>query len=147
VDARVAAELDRAYRDEWATVLATLTRQVGGDLELAEDAVQDALAAATEQWPRTGVPRRPGAWLTTTARRRAIDRLRREQTRNAYQPVLEHLERLERSTEGGGTTAVDGDNPASAVADDRLRLIFTCCHPALAPEARGCRSPSGRSAG
>ena len=130
----VAAVLDRAYREEWAKVLATLTRQVGGDLELAEDAVQDAFVAAAADWPRVGVPRRPGAWLTTTARRRAIDRLRREQTRAAHQPALEHLERLQRSGEDDG--GVSRDDAPTAVTDDRLRLIFTCCHPALAMEAR-----------
>jgi RNA polymerase sigma-70 factor, ECF subfamily len=131
----VAAVLDRAYREEWAKVLATLTRQVGGDLGLAEDAVQDAFVAAAADWPRVGVPRRPGAWLTTTARRRAIDRLRREQTRAAYQPALERLERVQRSSRDD-PRAVDGDDDATAVTDDRLRLIFTCCHPALAMEAR-----------
>ena len=70
--------LDLAHREEWAKVLATLARQVGGDLALAEDAVQDAFAAAAAQWPGQGVPRNPGAWLTTTARRRAVDRIRRE---------------------------------------------------------------------
>jgi RNA polymerase sigma-70 factor, ECF subfamily len=131
----VAAVLDRAYREEWATVLATLTRQVGGDLGLAEDAVQDAFVAAAADWPRVGVPRRPGAWLTTTARRRAIDRLRREQTRAAHQPALDHLERARRSGQDA-VTADDAGDDASAVTDDRLRLIFTCCHPALAMEAR-----------
>jgi RNA polymerase sigma-70 factor, ECF subfamily len=131
----VAAVLDRAYREEWAKVLATLTRQVGGDLGLAEDAVQDAFVAAAADWPRLGVPRRPGAWLTTTARRRAIDRLRREQTRAAYQPALERLERVQRSSRDD-PRAVDGGDDATAVTDDRLRLIFTCCHPALAMEAR-----------
>ena len=133
----VAAELDRAYRDEWATVLATLTRQVGGDLALAEDAVQDAFVAAAAEWPRTGIPRRPGAWLTTTARRRAIDRLRREQTRTAHQQALEHLERLQRSAAAAaGDADDDRGHEASAVVDDRLRLMFTCCHPALAVESR-----------
>jgi RNA polymerase sigma-70 factor, ECF subfamily len=131
----VAAVLDRAYREEWAKVLATLTRQVGGDLGLAEDAVQDAFVAAAADWPRVGVPRRPGAWLTTTARRRAIDRLRREQTRAAHQPALDHLERARRSGQDA-VTADDAGDDASAVTDDRLRLIFTCCHPALAMEAR-----------
>jgi RNA polymerase sigma-70 factor (ECF subfamily) len=89
-------------------VLATLTRQVGGDLALAEDAVQDAFVAAATDWPRRGVPRRPGAWLTVAARRRAIDRLRREQTRARHQPALEHLERLIRLDDGD-----PGGNPAS----------------------------------
>lgn len=130
----VAAELDRAYREEWAAVLATLARHVGGDLALAEDAVQDAFVAAAAEWPKRGVPRRPGAWLTTAARRRAIDRLRREQVRAAHQPALEHLERLARLDDGGDPVTAGYDD--SSVTDDRLRLIFTCCHPALAPEAR-----------
>ncbi len=143
VAAEVTAALDRAYREERAKVLATLTRQVGGDLALAEDAVQDAFVAAATDWPRRGVPRRPGAWLTVAARRRAIDRLRREQTRAANQPALEHLEQLMRLDDGdgdpGGNRGIsdDADQAAeSAVADDRLRLIFTCCHPALSLEAR-----------
>jgi RNA polymerase sigma-70 factor, ECF subfamily len=89
--------------------------------------VQDAFVAAAADWPRSGVPRRPGAWLTVAARRRAIDRLRRDQTRAAYQPALEHLEQIMR---------LDEPEDDGAVADDRLRLIFTCCHPALALEAR-----------
>ena len=94
--AEVNAALDRAYREEWAKVLATLTRHVDGDLGLAEDAVQEAFLAAAAEWPVKGVPDRPGAWLTTVARRRAIDRLRREQVRAAHQPALEHLERMMR---------------------------------------------------
>ena len=122
-----AVALERAYRDERAAVLATLTRHLGGDLGLAEDAVQDAFVAAAADWPRRGVPDRPGAWLTVTARRKAIDRLRREK---ALGQRLEHLVRLD---------SHDPDSPEpdeSAVGDDRLRLIFTCCHPALALEAR-----------
>jgi RNA polymerase sigma-70 factor, ECF subfamily len=108
-------------------VLARLARQVGGDLGLAEDAVQDAFVAAAADWPRHGVPRRPGAWLTVAARNRAIDRLRRERTRAAHQPALEHLEQL---------MQLDEPDDEGAVEDDRLRLIFTCCHPALALDAR-----------
>ena len=136
----VAAVLDRAYRDERLTVLATLVRQVGGDLGLAEDAVQDAFTAAAAEWPRRGVPRSPGAWLTVTARRRAIDRMRREQTRAAHQPALERLQRLawEERAEDPALAAADRADPPGegALSDDRLRLIFTCCHPALAMEAR-----------
>jgi RNA polymerase sigma-70 factor, ECF subfamily len=120
-----AAALERAYRDERAAVLATLTRQVGGDLGLAEDAVQDAFAEAAAQWPERGVPDRPGAWLTVAARRRAIDRLRRER---AMDDRLRHLVRLDSGTPDPGDD--------SSLADDRLRMIFTCCHPALALEAR-----------
>jgi RNA polymerase sigma-70 factor, ECF subfamily len=122
-----AAALERAYRDERAAVLATLTRHVGGDVGLAEDAVQDAFAAAAADWPRRGVPDRPGAWLTVAARRRAIDRLRRERALADRVAALERLMRLDEDP--------DDDDPG-AVEDDRLRLIFTCCHPALALEAR-----------
>jgi RNA polymerase sigma-70 factor, ECF subfamily len=131
----VAAALERAHREEWTAILATLTRQVGGDLGLAEDAVADAFAEAAATWPRTGVPGRPGGWLTTTARRRAIDRLRRDQTRAAHQAALEHLERLVR-LDTDPTALPDDGTDASSVTDDRLRLVFTCCHPALALEAR-----------
>ena len=119
-----AEALERAYRDERSAVLATLARQLGGDIALAEDAVQDAFLAAAADWPRRGVPDRPGAWLTVTARRKAIDRLRRER---ALGERLEHLVRLDSG---------DEEEDVSAIGDDRLRLIFTCCHPALALEAR-----------
>jgi len=116
-------------------LLATLAGQVGGDIGLAEEVVAEAFAAAAAEWPDRGVPARPGGWLTTVARRRAIDALRRDRTRAANQAALEHLERLVRE---------DDDLPAgdehghdrSGVADDRLRLLFTCCHPALALDAR-----------
>ncbi|HEX8083082.1 MAG TPA: sigma-70 family RNA polymerase sigma factor [Solirubrobacteraceae bacterium] len=124
-----AAALERAYRDERAAVLATLTRHLGGDLALAEDAVQDAFVAAAADWPRRGVPDRPGAWLTVAARRKAIDRLRREQ---ALSSRLEQLVALDSSSSEDPPDPSD----ASALGDDRLRLIFTCCHPALALEAR-----------
>lgn len=123
-----AAALERAWREERAAVLATLTRHVGGDLGLAEDAVQDAFAAAAADWPVRGVPSRPGAWLTVAARRRAIDRLRRERTEAERASALERLVELE---DGVGR----GDD-ADEIGDDRLRLIFTCCHPALALDAR-----------
>jgi RNA polymerase sigma-70 factor (ECF subfamily) len=125
-----AVALERAYRDERAAVLATLTRHVGGDLGLAEDAVQDAFAAAAADWPRRGVPDRPGAWLTVTARRKAIDRLRDERAQATRDEVLERLVGFETDD------PVEDEEERSAVADDRLRLMFTCCHPALALEAR-----------
>ena len=121
-----AAALERASRDERAAVLATLARHVGGDVGLAEDAVQDAFAAAAVAWPRDGVPDRPGAWLTVTARRKAIDRLRCERGQAERARALERLMDDEPAPEA----------EPGAVADDRLRLMFTCCHPALAPEAR-----------
>jgi RNA polymerase sigma-70 factor (ECF subfamily) len=97
-----------------------------GDFDLAEDAVQDAFATAMSRWPRDGIPPNPGGWITLTARNSAIDRLRRERR---YAEKLRELERL-----GGGEPSSDGD--MSAIPDDRLRLFFTCCHPALAIETR-----------
>jgi RNA polymerase sigma-70 factor, ECF subfamily len=113
----------RAHREEWARVVASLTRRFG-DLDLAEDAAAEAFATALERWPAEGTPPSPGAWLTTTARHKAIDRLRRESKRDD-----KHQE----------AAMVHDDlpsEPLGAVDDDRLRLVFTCCHPALAMEAR-----------
>jgi len=107
--------------------VATLIR-VLGDFDLAEDAVQEAFAAALETWPRRGIPDNPGAWITTTARHRAIDRLRRERTLSDKTETLKQVAELERL--GGDETDV------SQIPDDRLRLIFTCCHPALSLDAR-----------
>jgi RNA polymerase sigma-70 factor (ECF subfamily) len=120
----------RAFREEGPAILATLIGQVG-DFGLAEDALQDAFAAAVATWGRDGVPERPGAWITTTARRKAIDRLRRERA------LADRIERLARVTELFADDDADPDDDESpAIADDRLRLIFTCCHPALSLEAR-----------
>ncbi len=125
---RVAEAVARAFREERAAVLATLIRHVG-DFQLAEDAVQDAYAAALATWPRDGVPANAGAWLTVTARRRAIDRLRRDRSVADRAGRLAELVRLDRQEE----PAVIED---SAIVDDRLRLMFTCCHPALDISAR-----------
>jgi RNA polymerase sigma-70 factor, ECF subfamily len=124
-----AGAVERAFREESGRVLATLIRHVGGNFALAEDALQDALAEALRTWPRSGTPANPGAWITVTARRRAIDRIRRERVLADRVQSLRILMDLEQQAE---------PDPAeeSAVADDRLRLIFTCCHPALAIEAR-----------
>ncbi|MEY2534155.1 MAG: polymerase sigma-70 factor, subfamily [bacterium] len=124
-----ALAVERAFREESGRVLATLIRHLGGDFELAEDALQDALAIALTTWPRDGVPAAPGAWMTVTARRRAIDRIRRERVLADRVKALETLMELEREAE----PEPEAD---SAVPDDRLRLIFTCCHPALSLEAR-----------
>jgi RNA polymerase sigma-70 factor (ECF subfamily) len=127
--------IERAYREEWTRLLATLAGQVGGDIGLAEEVVAEAFAAAAAEWPARGVPSRPGGWLTTVARRRAIDALRRDRTRAANQAALDHLERLVREDDdlpGGDEHGHD----RSSVADDRLRLLFTCCHPALPLDAR-----------
>jgi RNA polymerase sigma-70 factor (ECF subfamily) len=112
-------------RIEGARILATLVRTVG-NLQVAEDAVQDAVLAALREWPRTGVPAQPRAWLTVTARHRAIDILRREAARAGKEREGADLMELSKP----------GLPPESTVRDDQLRLIFTCCHPALSPDAR-----------
>jgi len=118
-----ANDLERIFREESGKVVATLVR-LFGDIDIAEEMVQEAFVIASERWPETGLPPNPGGWITTTARNRAIDRLRRESSRNDRyaQAALVH-ERNEEEEVG-------------EVRDDRLRLIFTCCHPALAPEAQ-----------
>jgi len=113
--------LERVFREEYGRVVATLIRDLR-DVELAEDALQDALAAALEAWPRVGLPQNPGAWLTVAARRKAIDRLRRERR------LTELLTDLEHETED--------DVDEMTIPDERLQLVFTCCHPALATEAQ-----------
>ena len=122
-DPAVEQAITRVHHEEWARVVAGLARRFG-DLDVAEEAAAEAFAVAVERWPRDGMPPNPGGWLTTTATRRAIDRLRRESLRDAkYQAAL----------------MVHDDTPAEPtgpVQDDRLRLVFTCCHPALAMEAR-----------
>jgi RNA polymerase sigma-70 factor, ECF subfamily len=118
----------RAWREERAAVLATLIRYAG-DFQLAEDAVQDAFAAAVLAWPRDGVPSSPKAWLTVAARRRAVDRLRRERANADRAARLAELVRRDSQEHLA-------DEEEDAVQDDRLRLIFTCCHPALALPAR-----------
>jgi RNA polymerase sigma-70 factor (ECF subfamily) len=126
----VSAAVARAFRDERAIVLATLIRQAG-DFQLAEDAVQDAFEAAVTAWRRDGVPARPGAWITTAARRRAIDRLRRNRSVADRAQRLAQLSRLDAQHE---QEPLMGDD--NSIVDDRLRLIFTCCHPALEMPAR-----------
>jgi len=117
-----AGALERAYRDERAAVLATITRRLGGDLALAEDVVQDAFVVAAVDWDRRGAPERPGAWLTTTAWRKALDRLRHDRVAAAYVP------------ETPMTSEFEFDD--SSLDDDQLAMLFACCHPALAPESR-----------
>ena len=119
--------LERVFREESGVVLGALLAQLH-DLDLAEDAFQDAVAAALERWPTDGVPRRPGAWLLTAARRKALDRLRRKATRLDKQSALELEAELTRPAE----TRLEDE----AIPDERLRLIFTCCHPALARQAQ-----------
>jgi RNA polymerase sigma-70 factor (ECF subfamily) len=120
----VQTDVEQVFREEWGRAVAVLTR-VLGDLELAEDAVQDAFATALERWPRDGVPRTPGAWIVTTARNRAIDRIRRDAV---FRRKAEALARLEELPEE--------EDELSAIPDERLALVFTCCHPALAAESR-----------
>jgi len=121
IDVREA--IGQAHCEEWARVVAALTRRFG-DLDIAEEAVAEAFATAVERWPADGVPPNPGAWLTTTANRKAVDRIRRESKRDDKQKQAQRLGDL------------DPPEPLGAIDDDRLRLIFTCCHPALAMEAR-----------
>jgi RNA polymerase sigma-70 factor (ECF subfamily) len=123
-DPAVAAAVAAAFRAEWGQVVATLIR-VTGDWDLAEECAMDAFAVAVERWARDGVPRRPGAWLTTTARNRATDRLRRDAVGAAKLREVAALAEVDAEPE-----------PDEEIRDDRLRLIFTCCHPALAFEAR-----------
>ena len=123
----VEAAVSEAFREEWGRIVATLIRTTG-DWDLAEECAQEAFARALETWPRDGVPRRPGAWLTTTARNRARDRLRRKATGAAKLEEVAMLSSLDQP----GSDATEG----SGIRDDRLRLIFTCCHPALPLEAR-----------
>ncbi|HEY0937008.1 MAG TPA: sigma-70 family RNA polymerase sigma factor [Trebonia sp.] len=129
--AGVQQAVDAAFREEWGRVVATLIRRTG-DWDLAEECTQDAFAEALRRWPADGIPRRPGAWLTTVAGHRAIDR-RRRSARGA-----ELLEQAGREAELSETDDEMRDvfDEAGAIDDDRLRLIFTCCHPALPLEGR-----------
>jgi RNA polymerase sigma-70 factor (ECF subfamily) len=117
-------ELEAVYRAEFGAVVASLTARFR-DLDLAEEMAQEAFVEAVRRWPTEGVPPNPGGWLTVVARNRALDRLRRESTRQSrYEEALVR------------TAPEDPTAPVTSVVDERLRLIFTCCHPALAPEAR-----------
>src|SRR3954471_5263810 len=116
------AAVERVFREEYGRLIASLARRFG-DIDIAEEAAGEALVTALERWPEAGVPPNPGGWLTTTAGNRAIDRIRREKQRDAKQQAA--LMQYDSPPE-----------PTGPVGDDRLRLIFTCCHPALAPEAR-----------
>src|ERR1700722_13500471 len=120
--------IETLYRSESGRVLATLVRLLG-DLDLAEEAVQEAFAAALESWPRTGIPDSPRPWLISTARFKFIDTLRRRARFDASQ------DELARYLEAQWASA-ERSNEEDSLEDDRLRLIFTCCHPSLAPEAR-----------
>ena len=138
-DPDVGAAVADAHRREWAFVLAA-TARVARDIDIAEECVQDAYVAALDAWSRQGVPRNPGAWLTTTARRRALDRLRRDRTLRAKLPLLIETEPAAGPGSGmaaGGLSAAGAEVAVEdVITDDRLRLVFTCCHPALAREAQ-----------
>jgi RNA polymerase sigma-70 factor, ECF subfamily len=125
------AVVDRLFREEAGRAVATLIR-VLGDFDLAEEVVQEAFLVALERWPVAGVPNNPAAWITTTARNKAIDRLRRAKRFEQKQALLAQLTEMQ----SGEATAEGGSDDMSPVPDDRLRLIFTCCHPALAMEAQ-----------
>jgi RNA polymerase sigma-70 factor (ECF subfamily) len=121
-EANIREAITLAHHEQWARVVASLTRRFG-DLDIAEEAAAEAFATAVERWPADGLPPNPGAWLTTTANRKAIDRIRRESKRDDKQKEAQVLY----------------NNPPESpgvIDDDRLRLIFTCCHPALAMQAR-----------
>src|SRR6187399_2790439 len=119
--------IDKVYRSDWGRIVATLIRLIG-DFDLAEEVAQEAFAAAVDQWPVTGLPEFPRAWIVQTARHKAIDRIRR---RVRFEEKLESY-----AASGLIPTAEEPNYEANDIPDDRLRLIFTCCHPALAPEAQ-----------
>jgi RNA polymerase sigma-70 factor (ECF subfamily) len=118
------SEIELHFRREYGRAVATLVRAFG-DIDVAEEAVQEAFMVAVERWPSTGLPPNPGGWITTTARNRAIDRLRREASRHDRHAQATLLHQSQQPPE-----------PVGPVTDDRLRLIFTCCHPSLAPRAQ-----------
>ena len=120
--------IERVFREEYGRVVAGLVRLLG-NIDLAEESVQEAFVVATQRWPETGLPPNPGAWITVTARNRALDRLRRESTRA-------HREQRATMTDEYDDPFDEEAFDAAAIVDDRLRLIFTCCHPSLAPDAQ-----------
>jgi RNA polymerase sigma-70 factor, ECF subfamily len=124
------AALEQVYREDYGRIVAAVIRLVG-DFDLAEESIHDAFATALEQWPREGVPLNPRAWIIGTARHKAIDRIRR---RSNLEDKVRELALLEEIA--GGIDSAEAANTDDAVLDDRLRLIFTCCHPALALEAQ-----------
>src|ERR1700693_5373258 len=121
------AAVEAVYRSDWGRIVAALITMVG-DFDLAEESAQEAFAAAVDQWPASGVPEFPRAWIIQTARHKAIDRIRR---RARFEEKLESY-----SASKVNATVEEPDYDRSEIPDERLRLIFTCCHPALAPEVQ-----------
>lgn len=132
--AAVESTLVDAHRREWALVVAATVR-LARDLDLAEECVQEAYAAAMERWTRDGIPTNPAAWLTTAAKRRAMDAIRRDQTFRSKLPLLVDPEESVEDT-AMDELLLDSAEPEDVVRDERLRLIFMCCHPALGQEAQ-----------
>lgn len=120
------SDTEQVFRAEYGRAVAVLVRSFGA-IDIAEDAVQDAFTTAVQRWPTTGVPPSPAGWIITTARHRAIDRLRRKASRDQR-----HAEALALQQQAGDPQPEEADT----VRDDRLRLIFTCCHPSLAPDVQ-----------
>jgi RNA polymerase sigma-70 factor (ECF subfamily) len=130
------AALSRIFREEYGRVVAALTR-LFGDIDIAEDAVQEAFVTAVRRWPDTGAPPNPGGWITVTARNHAIDRLRREASRDNRHTEAALLQaRADHTAADAADTALTGADSEDPVDDDRLKLIFTCCHPSLARPAQ-----------
>ncbi len=127
------SEIARVFREEYGRAVAVLVR-VFGDIDVAEEAVQDAFTAAVQRWPSSGLPPSPAGWIVTTARNRAVDRLRRESTREDRhtQAALLHT----RDVPAEEVAVPAGTGGTNTVRDDRLRLIFTCCHPRSPPAPR-----------
>src|SRR6188508_2411319 len=123
-----ASAIEGVFRAESGRAIASLVRFFG-DIDIAEEAVQEAFVIAAERWPVIGMPPNPGAWITVTARNRALDRLRRESTRS-------HREQRATMTDGFDDPFDDEAFEAAAIEDERMRLIFTCCHPSIAPDAQ-----------
>jgi RNA polymerase sigma-70 factor (ECF subfamily) len=133
--AAVEAAIVDAHRRQWALVLAATVR-VAGDLDLAEECVQEAYASALQSWTRDGVPNNPAAWLTAAAKRRAIDAIRRDRTLRSKLPLMIEPDEAVEDTAMDRLFGEHHEDSDDAVPDERLRLIFTCCHPALAQEAQ-----------
>ncbi|WP_228265945.1 sigma-70 family RNA polymerase sigma factor [Microlunatus elymi] len=132
----VAALVDRLFRDQWGRLLSIVIGQTG-EIELAEECVQEAFAQALDRWPSAGIPDSPEGWLVTAARRRAVDRIRRDRVGRDKLRIIAGSDHSAQA--GAGQPAQDQleqDQLESGVADERLRLLFTCCHPALAVESQ-----------